>query len=768
MLRRCCVALGLLFGTAVLPGCNGGAPGGASAGSSAAGVAAPSVAAAAGAPAPRDPDAEAAVTKAVALLPTLPSRAAPTPGIVVADPVCAQATLAPFGRGCARWLHVALGGSPALGSTPNLNSVDRVRRELRRADLSLEAKDAGGLGERLGASHVLTSRLEGTDSAATLTLQWVKAGAAVPSGSPEVLKGPPAQIARDLPTAARKLLAALGGATPPTALTPSDAETLSAIGALWWADPVKEKTPEPPALAKATSTPLVELARMRWSTDGASRERVRTLLREAPENPLVWADIGARFPGALRESISDLTALRKRYPNNYALAHTEVWVRRVAGEDAEETAAARACVKDAPGDPDAWLALAWTVSQQAERVRRGKFAAEITAQEDRKINPLYTTWEQATIRAALLDREYAHAWTKVAEASTFVGSREVADAALWAGIKLDPANPDAYHWGFEMYQEKWGGDPAQLAALAKAVQTRDWPLGVDLAGILEELHGAGLDTDMVALAAKQAAKWQKEAKAHPQDGNAQYQWGIYAKWQKNAAEAQQHFREAVRLDPNNAAAHLELASNLDDAHRPADAIPEYRAAVLGLPNDADAHYQLGWALKETRKYSEARVELEKALALNPSMGVAHLGLAEVAMLLNDKKLAEDHYRLALKGNPPPREAYMALVNLLVPQKKYSEAIEYAQAAVARMPDDLAGLNTLAYALGSAGKNEESAEVCREILRRNPNDETATVNLGEALLQTGHKAEGKELLQKSLRSGNPAVVKEARDFLTKHP
>jgi tetratricopeptide (TPR) repeat protein len=68
--------------------------------------------------------------------------------------------------------------------------------------------------------------------------------------------------------------------------------------------------------------------------------------------------------------------------------------------------------------------------------------------------------------------------------------------------------------------------------------------------------------------------------------------------------AEEHYRRAIEIDPRYALAHFDLGNVLDETGRVAEAIQTYHAALQLAPTYADAHYNLALAyekIKEPRK-----------------------------------------------------------------------------------------------------------------------------------------------------------------------
>jgi len=69
--------------------------------------------------------------------------------------------------------------------------------------------------------------------------------------------------------------------------------------------------------------------------------------------------------------------------------------------------------------------------------------------------------------------------------------------------------------------------------------------------------------------------------------------------------AEQHYREALRIDSRYALAHFDLGNVLDETGRVADAVQSYLTALQLAPTYADAHYNLALAYEKMREPRKA-------------------------------------------------------------------------------------------------------------------------------------------------------------------
>ena len=91
-------------------------------------------------------------------------------------------------------------------------------------------------------------------------------------------------------------------------------------------------------------------------------------------------------------------------------------------------------------------------------------------------------------------------------------------------------------------------------------------------------------------------------------------------------EAVSHYRRALEIDPDFAAAHGDLGAALQGLGRLDAAIESYEAALALAPDHAKAHYSLGNALQAQNRNEAAVACYNAALALKPGNAGGHSNL----------------------------------------------------------------------------------------------------------------------------------------------
>jgi tetratricopeptide (TPR) repeat protein len=131
----------------------------------------------------------------------------------------------------------------------------------------------------------------------------------------------------------------------------------------------------------------------------------------------------------------------------------------------------------------------------------------------------------------------------------------------------------------------------------------------------EALARVFLQTYKLNLAARVLQRWMHDAPADPRP----YLWAteIDRRTQADPKVTIEHFRQALRLDPNSRAALLGLADELRKASRHDEAGVQYDAFMARFPEDAEGYVGAGRLAIDQNDLDRATRLLDRALALDP-------------------------------------------------------------------------------------------------------------------------------------------------------
>ncbi|MBV8550088.1 MAG: tetratricopeptide repeat protein [Acidobacteriaceae bacterium] len=123
------------------------------------------------------------------------------------------------------------------------------------------------------------------------------------------------------------------------------------------------------------------------------------------------------------------------------------------------------------------------------------------------------------------------------------------------------------------------------------------------------------------------------------------------------------YREALKIDPQRADIHFELAEMLNtqsSAAARAEAEKEYKAALAGNPFDEKSECRLGDIAVRHSDQKSALAYYSRALEMQPNDPDANLGMAKILMAMNEPKKAEPYLERAVQLEPFSAAAHYRL------------------------------------------------------------------------------------------------------------
>jgi len=100
---------------------------------------------------------------------------------------------------------------------------------------------------------------------------------------------------------------------------------------------------------------------------------------------------------------------------------------------------------------------------------------------------------------------------------------------------------------------------------------------------------------------------------------------------------------------------------------------DYQQAVKLAPDDARAHVALATAYLAEKKNDEAKAELMKALQLDPRNAAAHAAFGDLYLAAGDNGVAEEQYRAAVALDPGNAAYRIKLAQPLTRESKFAAA-----------------------------------------------------------------------------------------------
>lgn len=234
----------------------------------------------------------------------------------------------------------------------------------------------------------------------------------------------------------------------------------------------------------------------------------------------------------------------------------------------------------------------------------------------------------------------------------------------------------------------------------------------------------------------EAAYYREALRLRPNYAEAHNNLAILLRAAGDLSSAAEHYQEALRLRPGYPEALYNYAILLESRGSTEGAAGHYAEALRVRPDYVDAHHGYANLLKGGGRLSEAEEHYRAAIGLRPEYAEVHNNYAIVLEDKGDVEGAAGHYEEALRIRPDYPEANYNYALLLENRGYPKEADEHYREALRLRPDYAEAHNNLAILLQSQGKLVEAERHYRETLRMRPDDPEAHYNYALLLRTKG--------------------------------
>lgn len=214
-------------------------------------------------------------------------------------------------------------------------------------------------------------------------------------------------------------------------------------------------------------------------------------------------------------------------------------------------------------------------------------------------------------------------------------------------------------------------------------------------------------------------------------------------------QARAEFRTALRLQPDNAGGHPQLAAmelSLGDAEM---ASLEYELQTEMHPEDPDGWIQLADLMMKSGLLEAPEAVLDKAIAVDAHRAGARLMRGDIRFRLGRYYGALQDARAAVAAGPSDVSAWLLLVRCAARSEGAESGIETARQALAAVGEQPALLSTLAGLLAERGRTSEAHAILQKEIassaRRSDRVRTAQLALARIELGADNSAEARKLL-----------------------
>jgi tetratricopeptide (TPR) repeat protein len=203
---------------------------------------------------------------------------------------------------------------------------------------------------------------------------------------------------------------------------------------------------------------------------------------------------------------------------------------------------------------------------------------------------------------------------------------------------------------------------------------------------------------------------------------AHYSLGSALAVQGRVAEAIPHFREALRLNPQNVEALNDLGLALVLEGAVTEGIGFYQQAIAAQPGRDKPYFNLARALVLHGQKAEAVPIFRRLLEMNPNYPAARLSLANLLAELGRGGEAQAEFEILLRENPNQAEVYWHYGNLRQQQGDPTAALEQYVKALPLAPNNADLHDSLGLALAQLGQTEAALAYFQHAIQLQPTAE----------------------------------------------
>lgn len=705
------------------------------------------------------------------------------PGLVVFPPSLPKGsdqTLQDMTATAARWLQLHAAGQLAFGKSTSWLLPEATSRLLGYKDLRAGAPQAIAVANSFGATHIAIGTLSGSGERLKLAYQVGALTAAGKKkvatwkslGAPISLAGNRDALAAGLPGLATSMVKRLGGGEKVTA-APLSASDLALLGKAYRS---KRKQIAGAELKRVDELILKDPLAGGLALDSAwMRHRFPTariaegMAASGGDNPLVWSLIGRGNLPDYQPYVERVVRLAKAHPNNAALALAENQaLESVAGLYRRSEVAER-LVRCNPKNAYNWLLLDAMMTYSAQFVRVGRTSDRVTEKEWEALAKTYRLATEVSQRAAALAPHDGETWRSLAGSATFSGDAKLARGAFWKAHQLMPNSSSVYVWGFEMFQDKWGGTDAELEKIVKLAVNAKFPTALDRRHISRILKRIGRDEESFKIADLAIAQARREIEEDPDNADARYSLAMSFHERNDHFRAIPEMRESLRIQPDRVDRRSELAEMLLQDHNYQDAIPEFERILKQIPGSFTGVFGKGRALHWMGRHAEAEPMLRKCYEAQPYSGLVMHFLGGTLFSLNRHAEALPFLKESAQRTQWISGNHLLLAHIYMQKGEWVNAEIQSKLGIEVAPK----VPDMHWALGKArlqlGNAQEALTSAREARRLNAEHPAFPLLEGEALQKLGKTSEAIAAWEAVLkidagRDGQEA--KWARDLIAK--
>lgn len=210
--------------------------------------------------------------------------------------------------------------------------------------------------------------------------------------------------------------------------------------------------------------------------------------------------------------------------------------------------------------------------------------------------------------------------------------------------------------------------------------------------------------------------------------------------------AEKMLKKVIRMSPNSASAHKDLAIIFLNKRLFDYAEDEFKTALKLEPNNFDILFEYGNYLYSISKNNDAERFYTEALELQPDNVLALVFMALNKLVLNQLDEAKKYIMKAIEIEPNHEYVQFCTGRILFAQGEYDEAKRYLIKAVESNPD-IETLNTLALTYYNLNDFDQALNIFLNIHKKSPKSVSVLMDIARCYENLGQKEDALLFLDK---------------------
>src|SRR6266404_5007678 len=243
---------------------------------------------------------------------------------------------------------------------------------------------------------------------------------------------------------------------------------------------------------------------------------------------------------------------------------------------------------------------------------------------------------------------------------------------------------------------------------------------------------------------------QQAVKNDSNNAVAHYHLGRAFDLQRNEAQAESEWREAVGLRPDLTDAQRSLAG-LELRHGDYDGVTQTAQRIIdAAPNAPDGYLLRALAAMNRKRFSDAEQDMRKAVEVAPANPAPYVQMGNLHQLQKQYAEASKFYQQALEKDAASTDALQGMMNTYIAQKQLDQAIAAARTQIAKSPNSSGFYDLLGTALFQKKDFSGADAAFHKAVDLDKNNADALLKLAQAQAAEGLTSQALATYQQSIK------------------